>query len=74
MTFEPPPSLKFLDHGNDKIHYGSLSDSIHHPTWKFVYVPSSFPIQKQTFYEKVGHLYKLTVEVLDVTQVAAGKD
>ena len=31
-------------------------------------------MEKQMFYEKVGHLYKLTVEVLDVNLVVAGKD
>ena len=69
-----PPSLRFPDHGNDEILYGSLSDSIHHPTWNVVYIPSSFPMEKRMFYEKVGHLYKLKVEVLDVALVAAGKD
>ena len=68
------PSLKFPDHENEEILYGSLSGSIHHPTWNAVYIPSSFPIEKLMFYEKVGHRYKLKVEVLDVNLVAAGKD
>ena len=69
-----PPSLNFPDHGNSELLYGSLSESIHHPTWNVVYIPSSFPMEKQMFYKTVGHLYKLKVEVLDVNLVAAGKD
>ena len=67
------PSLESPDYESDEILYGSLSDSIHHPTWNVVYIPSSFPMEKQVFYEKVGHRYKLKVEVLDVNLVAAGK-
>ena len=68
-----PPSLKFPDHEDDEILYGYLSDSSHRPICTVVYIPSSFPMEKQEFYEKVGHLYKLKVEILDVYLVAAGK-
>ena len=69
-----PLSLIFPDHSNDDILYGSLSDNIHNPTWNVVYVPSSFPVEKKVFYDKVGILYNVKVEILDVTLVAAGKE